>query len=367
MQYNKFTQIIASLVGVVFTQYAVAACAGTDCFSQGVDFGNQAKTSGSIISNSILESAVGAQNMSAAQANQDAIQNTMGGDYKNIDGITNSGNSKAQACVGKNTSDCNAYNFYNDPLTRQNQQGLESAVGMASNLINKQINQNVDITAYCETHPNDSTCKSCQADPSQAMCQSGNKCTTITYNTGSTIEQSNACEIIGQRSYDCNSWVDDVVFHYDYVPASPADGSVMAQGANQDTSKTYCAINASITSNEALTAQNQISINVNSRNDDGGWNITKDFNYSMTGTGYQYAYQNNNNGNTNKTMIGSVGSGVCNGNSCSLSFTTQCNHGQLGGNDWNRSATVTLNYTKPTVSSNTLVIDKVTQKDNCSK
>lgn len=367
MQYNKFTRIIASFVGVVFTQYAVAACTGTDCFSQGVDFGSQAKTSGSIISNSILESAVGTQNISAAQSNQEAIQNTMGGDYKNIDGITNSGNSKAQNCVGKNTSDCSAYNFYNDPLTRQNQQGLESAIGMASNLINKQINQNVDITAYCAIHPNDSTCKSCQADPSQTMCQSGNKCTTITYNTGSNIEQSNACEIIDQHSYDCSSWVDDVQFHYDYIAASPADGSTLAQGSNQDTSKTYCSVTGSLTAYEALTQQNMITVIATSRNDDGGWNIQKEFNIAMNSGAYQYAYQNNNNGNTNKTMRGTVNSATCNGSLCSVTITTNCDHGQLGGNDWNRSATITLSYTKPTISSNTLVIDKVIQKDNCSK
>ena len=46
---------------------------------------------------------------------------------------------KAQACIGKDTAECKAYNYYNDPLTKLSQQGIESAVGVASNLINKKI------------------------------------------------------------------------------------------------------------------------------------------------------------------------------------------------------------------------------------
>lgn len=363
-----FKKLLLTISSLVCINLATAACTDSQtCLDDGVAYSNSA-TAGiaSNINNSVIESAVGAERMANANSAKDSIIDTMGRNYKNIDGMNNAGNAKAVDCQGKTTEECSAYNYYNDPLTKQSQAGIQDAVSMASDLINKNITENVEIQGYCAANPNDSVCKMCAKDSSQAMCQSGNKCTTISYkSTG--VETKQACEIVGQRGYPCNSWVDNVVSHYDYVPPSPTDGSIVAQGSNQDTSKTYCAINARITSNEALTAQNQISINVTSRNDDGGWNITKNFNYSITGTGYQYAYQNNNNGNTNKTMIGSVGSGVCNGNSCSLSFTTQCNHGQLGGNDWNRSATVTLNYTKPTVSSNTLVIDKVTQKDNCAQ
>lgn len=222
MRYSKLLIVSASIIAASLTY---AACTGTACFNEGVDFGNQAKPSSSSISNSVLESAVGANNITQAQASQDSIQSAMGNDYKNIDGITNAGNTKAQACIGKDTAECKAYNYYNDPLTKLSQQGIESAVGVASNLINKKIEQNVSLTDYCAQHPSDSICKMCKDDPSQPMCQSGNKCTTISYNTGDNKYVTNGCKIIGQRSYDCDKWVDSISFTKSTYECNPNDGS----------------------------------------------------------------------------------------------------------------------------------------------
>lgn len=364
MGFSKY--LITSLV-ILCGQYSYAACSGSDCFNQGIDFANQSNPGSSSINNSFIESAVGSAKVSQAVANQDSIKNAMGGSYKNIDGINNSGQTKAQNCVGKNTDECSAYNFYNDPLTRQAQQGVESAVGVASDLINKKIEQNVNITDYCAKNPNDTICKMCQKDPNQSMCQNGNKCTTITYTNSGSSQTSNACEIIGQRSYDCSSWVDDVLFHYDYVPPSPADGTVLAQGQNQDTSKTFCSVNAQINSYEYLTNLNQVTVTVFTRNDDYPYNQSKTFNISMDVGSSNYVHFQSNNGNTNKTVSGNISGASCTGGYCSMTFVTSCNHHQLGGNDWDRTTAVTLSYAKPKISSNTLVIDKVSNKDNCAR
>ena len=362
MHYKKF--LVSSLLLLGFYQVVLA---DNDPFNQGINFANGNKPGTNMISNSVIESAVGKTNVNQAVANQDSIQNSMGGSYKNIDGVTNAGNSKASACVGKKTDDCKAYNFYNDPLTKQSQQGVESAVSIASNLINKKINQGVSITDYCASHPNDSVCVMCAKNPSLSTCQSGNKCTTITYNTNNSTQTSNSCQIIGHRSYDCKQWVDDIAFHFNNVPPSPTDGTVFATGYAQDTSRVFCSITVQVIAYEYLTKQNTIYLTATSRSDDGGWNEVHSFSIAMNNGGYQFVRKNDNNGHTNKTMIGNVNSGSCNGNSCSISVSTSCIHGQLGGNDWNVTANATINYTKPSLSRIERVIDKVSIKDNCNQ
>ncbi len=346
-----------------------AVCTNSQtCLDDGVAYSNNnTARSTSNINNSVIESAVGADRIANANSTKDSIQNSMGGNYKNIDGMNNAGNSQAAACQGKNTPECSAYNYYNDPLTKQGQDSIKDAVSMASDLINKKITENVEIQGYCAANPNDSICKMCAKDPSQAMCQSGNKCTTISYkSTG--VETKHACEIVGQRGYQCNSWVDDVVSHYDYVPPSPVDGTILAQASNADNSKTYCMVNARVIANEALTKGGMVLITVTNQNNDYPYGpADTNVNMEMSGAGKNYLYKNSNNGNTNKTVRGDISGANCSGDNCTITVNTGCIHNQLGGNDWSRTASVTLNYTKPKISSNKLVIDNVIWKDDCTR
>lgn len=362
MVFKKYLLVLSSLACINLTY---AACTNSQtCLDDGVNYSNS-NTAGaaSNINNSVIESAVGADRITDANSTRDSIQNTMGGNYKNIDGMNNAGNTKAAACQGKTTQECSAYNYYNDPLTKQGQDSIKDAVSMASDLINKKITENVEIKGYCASNPNDSICKMCAKDPSQAMCQAGNKCTTISYkSTG--VETKHACEIIGQRGYACNSWVDNVISHYDYVPPNPVDGTVLAQGSNSQSDKTYCAITAKVIANEALTQGGQVSIVATTQN--GGAVNPTNFNYSMTGGSYNFDHtQSYFTGGT----LGSDGNvnSSCSGDDCSMTFTNSCWHYQNGGNDWSRSTSFTINYTKPKLSSNVFVIDSVSWKDNCAQ
>lgn len=366
MVFKKYLLVLCSLTCINLTY---AACTNSQtCLDDGVNYSNS-NTAGaaSNINNSVIESAVGADRITDANSTRDSIQNTMGGNYKNIDGMNNAGNTKAAACQGKTTQECSAYNYYNDPLTKQGQDSIKDAVSMASDLINKKITENVEIKGYCASNPNDSICKMCAKDPSQAMCQAGNKCTTISYkSTG--VETKHACEVIGQRGYACNSWVDNVISHYDYVPPSPIDGTVLAQATNVDNSKTYCMVNAKVIANEALTRGGMVLVTVTNQNNDYPYGPAEtNVNMTMAGADKNYLYQNTNNGNTNKTVRGDIYGATCSGNNCTMNVNTSCLHHQLGGNDWDRAATVTLNYIKPTLSSNQLVIDNVIWKDNCAQ
>lgn len=258
MRYNKFL-IIASLL---ITKLAVAACSGTSCFNDGISYGGQFVPSANDISNSLIESAVGKDRVNSAKSTQEAIQGEMGGNFRNVDGMTNAGNKKTQNCVGKKTPECDALNYYNDPLMRQKQQGIESSVGMASYLLNKQIQQNVDFKSYCQTHPTDSLCKMCQENPNQSMCQDGNKCTTITYQSAGTSKDKFSCEIKGQRGYHCNKWVEDVTFHW--VPGNYVDGAIVTP----TTKPNQCVDNLPATSILYNDSYNKTWIRVYTRTDD---------------------------------------------------------------------------------------------------
>lgn len=366
MGFNKFLIIISI---IFYTNLASATCSNAqNCLDEGISY-TQSNTAAaaSNISTAAIESAVGTGRVTDAKNTQQSITDQMGGDFKNIDKMNNAGNTKAAACQGKNTPGCNAYNYYNDPLTRKAQQSVDGAMGSASDLLNKKITEGIDLKTYCSTNPNDTLCKLCQKDPSKPMCQEGNKCTTISYNTTSGGNTNFACEILGQRSFKCNKWVDDVISHTEVIPATPANGGIAAQGSNQDTSKTMCAITVNIVAHEDLTKQEQIKVNVTNIDQDGSWNQATSFIYPMNGGKNQYLHIDDNNGNTHKQIFGEVSSSACNGNSCSIKLQTHCSHGQLGGNDWDRYAIVTLNYTKPKISSSKFVIDNVSLKDNCNQ
>jgi hypothetical protein len=249
MQFRKSLLYISSLL--ILSHAVNADCSTTgSCFDDGVNFGksNANIYSGSNISNSALESAVGKERVSDAKNTQSSIQNTMGNNYKNLDGMTQAGNQKASSCAGKSTADCDSYNYYNDPLTRKAQEGIESVVSIASNLINKQINPNVNITDYCNSNPNDTICVSCKKDPSQPMCKSGNKCTQISYKTGSGDDVSQSCQVIGQRGYSCNKWVNDVSWSYVQHQCNPNDGS-----CSQYISNSQCHLTQSYVAPKCLT------------------------------------------------------------------------------------------------------------------
>lgn len=374
MRYSKFLIMSASIFTATLSY---AACTGSNCFNQGVDFANQAKPSSDSISNSVLESAVGANNIAKAQATQDSIQSTMGNDYKNIDGITNSGKNKAQACVGKDTTECKAYNYYNDPLTKLSQQGIESAVGVASNLINKKIQQNVNITDYCAQNPNDSICKMCKQDPSQSMCQNGNKCTTISYTTGDNKYVSNGCQIIGQRSYDCEKWVDNVQFHNDYTPPSPPDGTPVGTGTTSagGCGGAYASINMTMTAYATATKQDSVVLTgYVSGSAACAKTVRQDFNMLIPFSGYNsqiYAKQDWPCGNSgDHWFIGNyvTVSGGCNGNNCSYILTVRATHGGESNQcKTDQSSSLTFNFQKPQSEKNQIVVDKVVWKDTCNQ
>lgn len=372
MRYKKFLITSVSLISA-FSSYA--ACSGNDCFNQGVDFGNQAKPSASVISNSTLESAVGSNNISQANAMQDSIQQTMGGNYKNIDGITNAGNNKAQACVGKDTAECKAYNYYNDPLTRLSQQGVESAVGVASKLINKKIEQNVDLASYCSSHPDDTTCKMCRDDPSQAMCQQGNKCTTISYTTGDNRYVTNGCQIIGQRSYECDKWIDNVISHMQYIPPNPLDGTVVGSGSTRadacDGAWTSGAFR--ILSYSYLTQADMIYLSGTvSGNGACGGVVTRDINMNISLNGinsriYSLDQTGCDRGRWDNGNFIDV-SGGCSGSSCSYKFDIKAKRGGVGNRCKQEiTQSFTLNFTKPQLERYERVVDQVVWKDNCSR
>ncbi|HRG61619.1 MAG TPA: hypothetical protein PLP75_01230 [Burkholderiales bacterium] len=224
MQFKKLWLISSYLLFLINTSYA--ACNGTtSCFDDAINYSkNNQSYSASNINNNSIESAVGSTRVFDAQNTQNSITNTLGQNYKNIDGMNQSGKNKAQQCAGKNTPDCDSFNFYNDPLTRKAQEGIVDTVGVASDLINKKIKQDVNITDYCARNPQDTVCKMCQKDPNQAMCQNGNKCTTITYKAGSGQKQTNSCSITGERNYTCNKWVDDIKFHTATYQCDPTNG-----------------------------------------------------------------------------------------------------------------------------------------------
>lgn len=370
--------LLSSLILISFSIYA----ATSDTFDQGVDFANQNKPNNSVIGNSVLESTVGINNINQAVANQDSIQNTMGGNYKNIDAINNSGNNKATQCVGKTTNDCAAYNFYNDPLTRQKQQGVESAIGVASDLINKTINQNVNITEFCSTHPNDAVCVMCRKDPSQPMCQNGNKCTTITYNSNSTSTNSQDCQIIGHRSYSCKKWVDNVTFHNNYIPPNPLDGTVVSSGVLQVSLKPYSYINNAATINANLrmvaysdyTRGNLIklmgTISSYPNNSCGTDSKTIELNISFNQPKLQIYDLWFPSGFRCQTEGGSHLSieGGCTDNNCTYVFTARVDghYYRTTYPDKSETKTMTFSFTKPQVERYERVVDQVVWKDNCT-
>ncbi len=235
MQFKKLLLISGYLLFLINTSYA--ACNGTaNCFDDAINYSkNNQSFSVSNINNNSIESAVGSTRVSDAQNTQNSISNSMGQNYKNIDGMTQAGKNKAQQCVGKNTPDCDSFNFYNDPLTRKAQEGIVDTVGVASDLINKKIQQDVNITDYCARNPQDTVCKMCQKDPNQAMCKNGNKCTTVTYKVNGGQKSTNFCSITGERNYTCNKWLDDIKFHTATFQCDPTNG-----GCNSYVSNSLC-------------------------------------------------------------------------------------------------------------------------------
>ena len=253
-----------------------------------------------------------ASNANAGNAN---AQNMYGSANSDPNYLFNSGTQDIKNCEGQNDPRCSTLNKYLDKGTQATLQAYS---------------QGVSERFYISVKP----------DPSSSSCSLVTRKAPINPTTATCTSSATAQSV-------CTTVVTP---YYNYVPPVPADGTVIAQGSNQDTSKTYCGVTASVTSYETLTAQQMVAINVTNRDDDGGWNLTKSFNFAMNGGSISYQHQNHNDGNTNRTMDGSLNAS-CNGSNCSISFTTNCNHGQLGGNDWNRSTTVTLNYTMPKVSS----------------
>ncbi|MBX9865752.1 MAG: hypothetical protein K2Y14_02475 [Burkholderiales bacterium] len=381
MVFKKYLLVLSSLACINLTY---AACTNSQtCLDDGVNYSNSNMAgAASNINNSVIESAVGADRITDANSTRDSIQNTMGGNYKNIDGMNNAGNTKAAACQGKTTQECSAYNYYNDPLTKQGQDSIKDAVSMASDLINKKITENVEIKGYCASNPNDSICKMCAKDPSQAMCQAGNKCTTISYkSTG--IETKHACEIIGQRGYACNSWVDNVISHYDYVPPSPVDGTII----NQNFSYSACNranVNGvvSFVFHQDRTKNSQVAVYayVDGEGFYGGGSeldrrhaiytqlspllisLNSFSGDNLMGRGRYWG-----NGHTDATSeLHLISNNGCAGNTCVVTFNQVVQSGGDGGCGV-RSQTFTVSFAKPTVGYNNLIIDNVIWKDNCAQ
>jgi hypothetical protein len=271
-----------------------------------------------------LNSQIGASTMNIAKQSVDGsgqANSTIKNQYTNAGNdsnyLYNQGQAGITKCKTQNDPACNAVTRYNDDSVQAS------------------LNQyNMGTNAYAYN-------MYVTPDPSNATC-------SIIHSYAPLNSQTVQCVSGRNSQVDCTTIITP---YSNYVPPVPPDGSSLTSGYAQETSKTFCAITVGVYAYENLTKQSMISVVATSRNDDGGWNETHTFNLSMNSGGYQFAYQNNNNGNTNKTMVGSVNSATCNGSSCSISLTTQCNHGQLGGNDWNRSATTTVYYTKPKVSS----------------
>lgn len=242
--------------------------------------------------------------------------------------LYNQGKREVINCQSRSDARCSTLNKYgdNDTLTQI-----------------QAYSQGISEKFYIHTRP----------DPADSQCSFVTRKVPINQSTATCISSGK----------DQNVCTTKVTPYNNYVPPVPADGSILAQGSNQDTSRAFCGVTASITSYETLTKQQKISVTVTSRSDDGGWNLTKRFDFGMSGGSYQYERQNDNNGNTNKTLIGAIDSSYCNGQTCFMTLTSRCSHGQLGGNDWNTSATVTLRYTMPKVSSRDIgyIVD-----DQCS-
>lgn len=375
MHYSKFLILVTSLITL---QYSYAACTGSNCFNDGIDFAKQVPSS--IVSNSIIESAVGKEKFTEAVTTKDNLANQMGGEFRNVDKMSNAGNQKLQNCVGKTSYECNAVSYYNDPLMRQKQQGIESAVGIASYLLNKQIQQDVDFTAYCKRNPNDSMCKMCKDNPNQSMCQNGNKCTTITYQTTDGSQKSFSCEIVGQREYHCNKWIDNVDYHIDQP--FPADGTVMASGLLQASLKPYSYINnaatltadLTITVFNDLTKQNLLKLtgtvssypNSNCGTDSKPINLNVSFSQTQSiiySLNYPSGFRCQTEGGSNLLI-----SGGCTGDACTYLFTAIINGHYSGVNkDQTETKTMTFSFAKPKVGSNEIIVENVTWKDNCTK
>lgn len=150
-----------------------------------------------------------------------------------------------------------------------------------------------------------------------------------------------------------------------YVPPSPPDGSVIGQASNQNTEKTYCAVAVSVIATEALTKSSQVLLKLtNTDLDNPSWTINKSSTYSMSGGSNEFLHLDDNNGSTHKQIFGRILSGSCNGGSCSITVQTECSHGQLGGNDWNRKVNATAYYKKQTLG---YTDSGVVFTDNCSK
>lgn len=270
-----------------------------------------------------------AQNANAGNAPAKEMFSHISGNNPDNNYLYNNGTAAIQDCMNKKNPRCTTLNKYGDKDTQTQFQAY--AQGISSR--------------YAIT---------IKPDPSNSACSFIMKKEPINAEIQECVSGRNA-------QNTCNTTLTP---YANTIPPVPQDGAVLAQNSNQNTEKTYCGITAVITASQALTKMNQVNVSVTSRDDDGQWNINKMFAYGMNGGSYQYTHQNNNNGSTNKTMNGTLVSSTCNGTSCSMSFNTECAHGQLGGNDWNRSASVTLNYSMPKVG---YIESGVNFTDNCSQ
>lgn len=342
MRFKKLLPISSSLFLFMNTSFAV--CNGTtNCFDDAINYSkNNQSYSASNINSTSIESAVGNARVSDAQNTQNSISNAMGNNYKNIDGMSQAGKNKAQQCVGKNTPDCDSFNYYNDPLTRSAQEGIVDTVGIASDLINKKIQQDVSITDYCTKNPQDTVCKMCQKDPNQAMCKNGNKCTTVTYKINEGQKSTNFCSITGERNYTCNKWIDDIKFHTVSYQCDPTNG-----GCNSYINNSLCQQTAPFIPTSCVTYQYSFAYGCTN------WGVSS----CSAGGSYNYPGSCGTNGGT-AACDGVVKSGKVYPNG---GGPYNCNGVGCAGKDW-----VCTKSQGQLAQYSCKVIDNVIWKDNCN-
>lgn len=218
----------------------------------------------------------------------------------------------------------------------------------------------------CDVYDKNPSCKITKQATCDDVAYTTQTC-TIETNPLNNNPVNDGCQTGGY--YDTSKWKPNGTSGVEYVcgalnPAQPSDGTVLATGYNQDASKTQCSVSATITSNSAQTKNGLVSVSVTTRNDDYPYNEPSTFNISMNVGSHNYVSQHWNNGDTDKTVGGNIQNASCNGNNCTMTFVTTCSHHQLGGNDWDRSTAVTLNYVKPIAAFQDMCQDYIYQSLN---
>lgn len=290
---------------------------------------NQNSTIDSYTQQNKLDPSVAVNANSGAASAKDMYSHISG---KNPDAnyLYNAGTAAIQDCLNKHDVRCTTLNKYGDKDTQTQYQAY--AQGISSKYQMKVI-----------PDPNNSACslvtKKEAINAHDAMCISG-------------MHAQNMC-------------ITTLIPYANYVPPSPPDGSVIGQSSNQNTEKVYCAVSVSVVATQTLTKASQIQLNItNSDLDNSNWTINKSFTYGMNGGSTEYLHLDDNNGSTHKQIFGRILSSSCNGDSCSITVQTECSHGQLGGNDWNRKVNTTAYYKKQALG---YTDSGVTFTDNCSK